>query len=47
MQKLTTAGELVGITLIAAGFALFAAPLGLIAAGLGLLGVSVLAGGDE
>lgn len=46
-DKLTTLGELAGITLTAAGFAMFSVPLGVIAAGLGLFAVSFAAGADR
>lgn len=46
-DRLTTLGELAGITLTAVGFGMFSVPLGVIAAGLGVFAVAFAAGGDR
>jgi len=46
-RKLTTAGEVAGIALVAVGFGVFSLGLGLIAAGVGVFAVSFVAGDDE
>lgn len=46
-EKLTTAGEIGGIALVAVGFGVFSVGLGLIAAGVGVFLVAFVAGDGE
>lgn len=43
---LTTAGELLGIGVVAVGLGMIALPLGVIGAGAGLFAVAYIVGGD-